>query len=155
MEATVYKLKKFTKKTDLEKLGFVKGEDNENEYNCKIKQPMNGELYQSTINGIYGNEEWKKRYYKGNEDMFKDMLGLEYDKKGRVIESAQLIEILQTWNVQVDFKEKILAFTSSDPFDGKVYIQSVVLDTYCKELIDKMKELDLIETKGFRIKEAK
>ena len=146
-----YKLKNKVKKSQLKELGFVEG--NKDEFTCEVTLPLNGDVVQNTIHNIYENPDWKKAFYDVDDaaKFYKETVGLEYDEKGKVKMTADFIHNVTTWNVQINFTQKILTVTSSDPSDTAVYIATVVFDSWFSELINKMKEKNLIETKGYKI----
>lgn len=141
--ATVYKIKKPLE--ELEVLGFALIPEQ-----CAalkaITQPLDSGTVNYSLNNFYNNPEWKKKIYQPNKKHFQKELGLYYDRKGNIKPNEKFNEILTTWFLQVEKNEECwLGLTNADQHDLNVFYGKKVLDTYCGEEIEKLKEHDLIE----------
>ena len=141
-----YKLKDNITREQLVEAGFMPmTADGKDYFACFVPQPLDGELVQGTLNGVYNDPAWKDRFYTNHKKLFKEKIGLTYSSAGKAILTKKFKKILTQWRVQIEFDFKYLEMMSLDPFDGAAYNNAVVLDKYCGKLIDELKELDFIE----------
>lgn len=145
MENFVYQIKKGTDLADLGSLNYMLFPENFSVLKM-IKKDIEDELVQEVLNKQYLNEEWKEKIYKPNKKTIKKVLGLSYDPDGNIKMSKKFKELITTWMIQIDGNDDAwVGFTSSDPFDKKVYYNTKILDKYCPEEIEELKNGDFIE----------
>lgn len=142
----VYKLKDEITIEDLESKGYMGVPGDYGVFAKIIKQPLNGELAKTMVEGIYSNPSWIKEFYDKNKKQFKEILGLKYNKQGNIVMTKKFKSLVTDWLIETDIcGDKWIGFRSSDPFDSRVFYNVLVLDKYCKEEINKLKELNYIE----------
>ena len=143
--ATVYKIKENVDLSKLEELGYVLFEDTFTAIKV-CKQPLDSGPVQYLFNSYYKNKKWQKIIYKKDKKTFKKELNLQYDKENEPIMNEKFVEMLTTWFIQIDKSEdKWVGLTSGDKFDSNVFYGKKVLDSYCKNEIELLKQNDLIE----------
>ncbi|WP_281512246.1 hypothetical protein [Mammaliicoccus vitulinus] len=112
-----------------------------------VRQPLDSDLVQGSLNNIYNNPEWKEKFYKKHKKILKEKLDLEYNywtDKAKL--SKEFCDILTLWNMQCSiYDDCFIGFTSLDPFDTNVYYNKKILDKYCTEEIHFLLENNLIE----------
>lgn len=111
-----------------------------------VPQPLEGEVVQGSLNGIYNNQKWIKQFYNANKKRVKEAIGLKYNKKGEAVLTKRFVEVLTNWRIQIDFEDRWVGFKSLDPFDNQVFYAKQVLDLYCEEEIKFLLEKGVIET---------
>ena len=111
-----------------------------------VPQPVNGDLYCHLLNNFYRNEEWKKRVYSKFKNQITKDIGVKYDKNGILKMNPKLETTLTMWRLETNKNDDFwLGLKSYDPNDRHYFYSQEVLNKYCKEEIEKLKELDLIE----------
>ena len=107
-------------------------------------QEMDSELPQALLKAYYTNPEWIDKVYNKNRKGFIDKIGLKY-RKGKIVKSEKFDNALTHWIMEIHDEDNWVGFTSFDPFDVKIYYGKPILDKYCTEQIQILKDNDLIE----------
>ena len=111
-----------------------------------VPQDLAGEAVNQMLNNFYLNPKWKERYYTGkNKKILKNNLGLEYDKDGNIKFNEKFETMLKSWRIEINTEDNWLGFCNMDSFDQSIYCGKNILDKFCTEEIEKLKEADLIE----------
>lgn len=150
--SVVYKLKDNVDLNEFAKLGYDITDEG-NVIFTIVKQPIDGVAADYLLTNFYNNPDWKKRFYKGNEKLFKEKIGLEYDEKGKIIMNEQIETVLTEWILLVDSADAdetnngkiLMGFANRDPFDKHVFYGAKLLKKQCGEEIQKLLDKDLIE----------
>jgi hypothetical protein len=111
-----------------------------------IEQPEDGEAVKYLLYKYYTNKDWIEQIYNKNKKEIKDTIGLRYYENGDIRYTKKLRTILTNWRIEIDAADGgWLGFASLDPFDRLVYYGKGILDKYCKQEVDELLELGLIE----------
>ena len=111
-----------------------------------IKQPDDGDAVKFLLDKYYTNSEWVEKFYKPNKKKVSETLGLRYYSNGDIRYSKKFNMILTDWRIEIEAHDEAwVGFTSLDPYDHHVYYDKNTLDKYCKQEIDELLELGLIE----------
>ena len=110
-----------------------------------VPQPLESEIVQGTLKGIYNNPNWRTQFYDKFKDRIKNATGLKYNKRGEAIMNDKFVATLTNWRIQIDFDDGWIGFTSADLFDQNIYYNKSVLDKFCEEIIQDLLQKDLIE----------
>lgn len=112
-----------------------------------LKVSYDHELVKFLLINFYGNEQWIKEIYRLNKKFFINELGLKYDKEGKIKLTKEFKEIVTTWIVECEVQEDGDRSISLRPVDIRTnfaFYNTRILDKYCYEIIQKLKEKDLI-----------
>lgn len=111
-----------------------------------VTQDFDSEIVQHTLTRLYKNRDWIEQIYNKNKDYLKDYLSLEYDKDYNIIYNSKFKEMICSWRIQIDKADcDWLGFTSMDFNDTTTFYNKNILDKFCKEEIELLKQNDLIE----------
>lgn len=111
-----------------------------------IPQDWDSEPCQLLLSKYYLNSNWKELVYEPNKKILKKKLSLTYDKNGNIKQSKTFKKMVQSWRIEICNQDgDWLGFTSLDPYDKNVFYGKSILDKYCYDEIQKLKERDLIE----------
>ena len=140
----IYKLKE----CDLNELNTIFDFDpiTQNMY-AVLKVSYDNDLVEFLLKSYYENERWIKEIYTSNKKFFANELGLKYDKNGKIKLTKLFKEIVTTWIVECEVQEDGDRSISLRPVDIQTnfaFYNTRVLDKYCYEIIQKLKERDLI-----------
>lgn len=143
----VYTLKEDIDFNELGKLGWDVIPNSNNLLFFKIvEQPLDSDLPNLLLRNFYENPEWIKRFYNNHKKEISKQIGLKYDENNNIIMSEKFKDTLTMWNLEVDLSDCLwLGFKCLDPYNKNTLYNKVILDKYCKEEIEKLKEADLIE----------
>jgi hypothetical protein len=143
--AKVYSLKESFTFEEFEELGYTVF-PKENKIIKICEQPLNGEAVKSIMKQYYTNPEWKEKFYSNNMVYYAEELGLTYTKSGKPRMTKKFKEVLKSWLIQIDLNDDFwVGFTSYDWCDTCVFYGCSVLDKFCAEEIELLKEHNLIE----------
>ena len=146
MSDLIYKVKDNININDFGKIGYdIFPQTNDVVFKF-IPQPLDGEVVQGSLNGIYNNPEWRTKFYNPNKKRVKESIGLKYNRRGEAILNKRFVEVLTNWRVQIDFEDRWVGFKSLDPFDNQIFYAKDVLDRYCGEEIKFLLDKGVLET---------
>ena len=109
-------------------------------------QPLDGHLTKELLNAYYNNPNWIKNFYQKNKKYYTEKLDLRYDKKGNIKKSKHFEKTLTHWIIEIEHYD--LGWLCISPYDEcnkNAFYGKDILDKYCAEEIEKLKEFDLIE----------
>lgn len=110
-----------------------------------VPQDIESDPVKGSLNGIYNNPNWKEQIYKKNPAKFFKVLGLRYNKKGEAVLTKKFKTVITSWRLQIDTDDGWVGFTSADKFDQEIFYHKSILDKYCGEHIEALKEKGIIE----------
>lgn len=147
MKNTIYKVKDETDINEFGKIGYDMMPDNPYTIFKFIEQPLDGKLAQDALKYIYENPSWKEKIYKKHKDAIRSTLGLRFNRRtGKAIINDKFKNILTMWRIEIEMNgDRWVGFTSLDQFDSNVFYGKQVLNEYCKEEIESLKEKGFIE----------
>ena len=116
-------------------------------------QPLDGDLPKELLKAYYKNPDWINKFYKKNKKRFKEKLDLRYDKKGNIMPSKHFEKALTHWIMEIEeYDDGWVCISPYDDYCNTSLYGKSVLDKYCLEEINKLKEAELIEE--YEIKEG-
>jgi hypothetical protein len=143
--AKVYSLKENFTFEEFEEIGYSVF-PNEQKIIKVVEQPLDGKAVESILNQYYRNPKWKEEIYDKNPSHFIKELGLKYNKNGDIKMTKKFQEVLKSWLIQIDLSDDLwIGFTSFDWYDQHVFFACSILDEFCKDEIEILKEHNLIE----------
>lgn len=143
----IYKLKENIDLNELAKIGWdIIPNDNDLIFFKIVPQPLESDLCRHLLNQYYQNKEWQEKIYKQHEKIIKKEIGVKYDKNGNLKMTPKLENNLKMWRIETNQNDGFwVGLKSFDPNDRHYFYSKQLLDKYCKEEIEKLKELNLIE----------
>ena len=112
-----------------------------------VKVRYADDLVKWLLKNFYENENWIKEVYNLNKKFFINELGLNYDKEGKIKARKRFKDIVTTWIVEGEVQEggdRGISLRPLDVLTNFAFYNTKILDKYCGEIIQKLKEENLI-----------
>lgn len=147
MKNTVYKIKNDIDINEFGKIGYDIMPNSSYTVFKFVEQPIDGKLAQDALQYIYENPSWKEKIYKKNKSAIRETLGLRFNRRtGKAIINEKFKNVLIMWRIEIEMNgDRWVGFTSLDQFDSNVFYGKQVIDEYCKQEIELLKEKGFVE----------